>query len=214
MGRHTTILGQTLNRADITHANISEILRVYLYANATGEVRVIHQLQGTEKERRENPKKGEEWDRHLETMEAYKMSQWLATLPFQALNATQKSEIVAYVCNELLQNKTVVHQIEESLERHNSLKTEKWKLDSRIRKLRMSIARKKIYSTVMRTSLRDHSVNDDSNLSASSHGENVEKNDKKEKMDEDKLKEDEEVDDDDDNMSGHESEGNDEVPDE
>lgn len=36
--RNTTILGQTLNRADITHANISEILSVYLYANATGEV--------------------------------------------------------------------------------------------------------------------------------------------------------------------------------
>lgn len=39
--RHTTILGQTLNRADITHANISEILRVYLNANATGEVSVL-----------------------------------------------------------------------------------------------------------------------------------------------------------------------------
>ena len=38
--RHTTILAQTLNRADITHNNISEILRVYLYANATGEVSV------------------------------------------------------------------------------------------------------------------------------------------------------------------------------
>lgn len=36
--RHTTMLGQTLNRADITHSNISEILRVYLNANATGEV--------------------------------------------------------------------------------------------------------------------------------------------------------------------------------
>lgn len=36
--RNTTILAQTLNRADITHTNISEILRVYLYANATGEV--------------------------------------------------------------------------------------------------------------------------------------------------------------------------------
>lgn len=36
--RNTTILGQTLNRADITHTNISEILRVYLFANATGEV--------------------------------------------------------------------------------------------------------------------------------------------------------------------------------
>ena len=132
--RHTTILGQTLNRADITHANISEILRVYLNANAMGEVRIIYGLMGTEKERRENPKRGKEWDVRLAEMDAYKMSQWLLSMPFLALNPTQKSEIVAYVCNELLQNKAVVRQIEDSLDRHNGLKTEKWKLDTRIRK--------------------------------------------------------------------------------
>ena len=98
------------------------------------QVRVIHGLAGTEKERRENPKKGQEWDQRLAEMDAYKMAQWLAQLPFLALNPTQKSEIVAYVCNELLQNKAVVRQIEDSLDKHNSLKTEKWKLDARIRK--------------------------------------------------------------------------------
>lgn len=39
--RHTTILGQSLKQADITHQNISEILRIYLYANATGEVKTL-----------------------------------------------------------------------------------------------------------------------------------------------------------------------------
>lgn len=39
--RHTTILGQSLRQADITHANISEVLRIYLYANATGEVKAL-----------------------------------------------------------------------------------------------------------------------------------------------------------------------------
>lgn len=39
--RHTTLLGQSLKQADITHANISEILRIYLYANATGEVKAL-----------------------------------------------------------------------------------------------------------------------------------------------------------------------------
>lgn len=39
--RHTTILGQSLRQADITHSNISEILRIYLYANATGEVKAL-----------------------------------------------------------------------------------------------------------------------------------------------------------------------------
>lgn len=39
--RHITILGQSLKQADITHSNISEILRIYLYANATGEVKSL-----------------------------------------------------------------------------------------------------------------------------------------------------------------------------
>ena len=96
---------------------------------------MIHGLQGTDKERRENPAKGQEWDERLNENDAYRMSNWLSQLPFHCLNPTQKSEIIAYVCNELLQNKSVIKQIEESLDRHNSLKTEKWKVDARIRKL-------------------------------------------------------------------------------
>lgn len=213
--RHTTILGQTLNRADITHANISEILRVYLNANATGEVRIIHGLLGTEKERRENPKKGQDWDSKLAEMDAYKMSQWLMQLPFLALNPTQKSEIVAYVCNELLQNKAVVRQIEESLDRHNGLKTEKWKLDARIRKLRMSVARKRIYNAAMR-SMMEHR-GEDSNMSSvsgisSCQGEQ-EKGEKKDKED-DKLKDDDEEEEEEENESGNDSDAMEEIPDE
>ena len=55
-------------------------------------------------------------------------------VPFSALNPSQKSEVVSYVVNELLGNKAVIKQIEASLDRHNSLKTEKWKLDAKIRK--------------------------------------------------------------------------------
>lgn len=40
-GRYTTILGQSLRQADITPANLSEILRIYLYANATGEIKAL-----------------------------------------------------------------------------------------------------------------------------------------------------------------------------
>ncbi|KAK8750686.1 hypothetical protein OTU49_014947 [Cherax quadricarinatus] len=213
--RHTTILGQTLNRADITHANISEILRVYLNANATGEVRVIHGLLGTEKERRENPKKGQDWDSKLAEVDAFKMSQWLSQLPFLALNPTQKSEIVAYVCNELLQNKAVVRQIEDSLDRHNGLKTEKWKLDARIRKLRMSVARKRIYNAAMR-SMMEHR-GEDSNMSSvsaisSCQGEQ-DKVEKKDKED-DKLKDEEEEEDEEENESGNDSDVMEEIPDE
>lgn len=37
--RHTTLLNHSLKQADITNNNLSEILRIYLYANATGEVK-------------------------------------------------------------------------------------------------------------------------------------------------------------------------------
>lgn len=37
--RHTTLLCHSLKQADISHSNLSEILRIYLYANATGEVK-------------------------------------------------------------------------------------------------------------------------------------------------------------------------------
>lgn len=37
--RHTTLLCHSLKQADISHNNLSEILRIYLYANATGELK-------------------------------------------------------------------------------------------------------------------------------------------------------------------------------
>ena len=37
--RHTTLLSHSLRQADISHTNLSEILRIYLYANATGELK-------------------------------------------------------------------------------------------------------------------------------------------------------------------------------
>ncbi|KAB7505406.1 Bromodomain adjacent to zinc finger domain protein 2B, partial [Armadillidium nasatum] len=140
--------------------------------------------------------------------EAYKMSLWLQKVPFLAMNPTQKTEIIGYVCHELLQNKAVIKQIEDSLDKHNGLKTEKWKLDARIRKLRMSVARKRIYTTAMRNMSEVH--RDDSNMSTMSGMStsmwDVEKSgtDKKE---ESKMKEEEEDEDEDENEneSGNES---------
>ncbi|KAH9639525.1 hypothetical protein HF086_006498 [Spodoptera exigua] len=40
-GRHTTLLGHAIRMGDITHQNFSEVLRIYLYANATGEVKAL-----------------------------------------------------------------------------------------------------------------------------------------------------------------------------
>ena len=38
--RHVTVLNQTLRQADITHTALSEVLRIYMFACASGEVRL------------------------------------------------------------------------------------------------------------------------------------------------------------------------------
>ncbi|XP_012227493.1 bromodomain adjacent to zinc finger domain protein 2B isoform X16 [Linepithema humile] len=154
--RHTTGLGQSLRQADITHANISEVLRIYLYANATGEVKA---LTGVCLERERDKKfadhhqnggdyastcsgKNAQFYEHLHNNETWKMSERLRDKPFLALNPTHKAQMLAFLCNELLQNKAVIRQIEGSLETVAQLKKERFVLDTKIRKLRQLHSRK------------------------------------------------------------------------
>lgn len=146
--RHTTILGQSLRQADITHANLSEILRIYLYANATGEVkaltgvhferdrekRVADHHQNDNEMQQTSVGKNSQYYEQLHDNETWKLSDMLKDKPFMALSPTSKSEIVAFICNELLQNKAVIRQIENSLESVAQQKKEKWLLDTKIRK--------------------------------------------------------------------------------
>ncbi|XP_043266321.1 bromodomain adjacent to zinc finger domain protein 2B isoform X3 [Colletes gigas] len=154
--RHTTGLGQSLRQADITHANISEVLRIYLYANATGEVKA---LTGVCLERERDKKfadhhqnggdyastcsgKNAQFYEHLHNNETWKMSERLRDKPFLALNPTHKAQMLAFLCNELLQNKAVIRQIEGSLETVAQLRKERFVLDTKIRKLRQLHSRK------------------------------------------------------------------------
>ncbi|XP_020286645.1 bromodomain adjacent to zinc finger domain protein 2B-like [Pseudomyrmex gracilis] len=154
--RHTTGLGQSLRQADITHANISEVLRIYLYANATGEVKA---LTGVCLERERDKKfadhhqnggdyastcsgKNAQFYEHLHNNETWRMSERLREKPFLALNPTHKAQMLGFLCNELLQNKAVIRQIEGSLETVAQLRKERFVLDTKIRKLRQLHSRK------------------------------------------------------------------------
>ncbi|XP_018573491.1 bromodomain adjacent to zinc finger domain protein 2B isoform X3 [Anoplophora glabripennis] len=154
--RHTTILGQSLRQADITHANLSEILRIYLYANATGEVKALtgvhferdrekrvadHHQNDNEMQQTQSGKNAQYYEL-LHNNPTYKLSDLLKDKPFMALSPTNKAEILAFICNELLQNKAVIRQIESSLESVAHQKKEKWLLDTKIRKLKMLHGRK------------------------------------------------------------------------
>ncbi|XP_043287942.1 bromodomain adjacent to zinc finger domain protein 2B isoform X2 [Venturia canescens] len=154
--RHTTGLGQSLRQADITHANISEVLRIYLYANATGEVKALtgvclererdkrfadHHQNGGDYQSTGSGKNAQFYE-HLHNNETWKMSERLRDKPFLALNPTHKAQMLAFLCNELLQNKAVIRQIEGSLENVAQLKKERFILDMKIRKLRQLHSRK------------------------------------------------------------------------
>ncbi|XP_059062491.1 bromodomain adjacent to zinc finger domain protein 2B-like [Achroia grisella] len=156
-GRHTTLLGHAIRMGDITPANLSEVLRIYLYANATGEVKALTGLTAErERERRiadhhqtdaemqvtcTNTKNGIYYE-HLHNNNTYKLSESLRDKPFLALNSTAKTKILAFLCNELLQNKSVLRQIDGSLEHLNQLKKERYLLDMKIRKVRVLHQRK------------------------------------------------------------------------
>lgn len=153
--RHITILGQSLKQADITHSNISEILRIYLYANATGEVK---SLSGLNFERDREKRMSDHHNSYDDTCPTsgknaaffaclrenptWAMSEWLRTHPFLALSPTCKASILAFLCNELLQNKAVTGQIEKAIENAGELRKNRYILDNKIRKLRMLHQRK------------------------------------------------------------------------
>ncbi|XP_071440826.1 bromodomain adjacent to zinc finger domain protein 2A-like isoform X2 [Hetaerina americana] len=164
--RHTTLLGQSLRQADITHANLSEILRIYLYANATGEVKALTGLcyereRERDREKREsaldaldseNPDslaakpifggKNSAFFAHLRDNGTWRMSRWLRERPFLSLNPTRKAAILAFLCNELLQNKAVLRQIEGAIEGVAQLRRDRWTIEGKIRKLRLLHGRK------------------------------------------------------------------------
>ncbi|EEC01046.1 bromodomain-containing protein, putative [Ixodes scapularis] len=64
------------------------------------------------------------------------MYQWVTEKPFLALNPTQKSEILAFLCNELLCSRAVVRQVDTSIETVNTLRKDKWLAEGELRKLR------------------------------------------------------------------------------
>lgn len=147
--RHTTLLGQSLRNADITNGNISEILRIYLYAVATGEVRTLNGITlDRDRERRvadhhctdaDQPGTSSTGKNHLyyELLHeniTWKLAECLKQNPFVSLNPTVKTQILAHLCNDLLINKAVIKQIEGSLEAMAQYKREKYLLDNRIRK--------------------------------------------------------------------------------
>ena len=59
-------------------------------------------------------------DAQLADADALRMAQWLKRRPFLALSAGHKARILAFLVNELLQNKAVIGQIEQAIDGQNT----------------------------------------------------------------------------------------------
>nr|XP_024218419.1 bromodomain adjacent to zinc finger domain protein 2B isoform X4 [Halyomorpha halys] len=155
--RHTTLLSHSLKQADISHSSLSEILRIYLYANATGELKAttgVHFEREREKRVTEHHNnmgeipleetlgKNSAFFTLLKENNTYKMSEWLKKRSFLSLNPTKKAAILAFLCHELLQNKAVIRQIDSAIETVAQLKRERWPIEANLRKLKHLQARK------------------------------------------------------------------------
>ena len=141
--RHTTILGQTLKQADITTTNVSEILRLYLQANGLGDVKLpAADKVGASSSLSTPGAKATLTAADCPDAEAFHMSEWLKRKPFLSLNPTQKAQILAFMVNELLQNKAVIGQIDGAIEGQNTARRDRWIVDSRIKKLKTLHAKK------------------------------------------------------------------------
>ncbi|KAM8934507.1 bromodomain adjacent to zinc finger domain protein 2B isoform 3-T3 [Pelodytes ibericus] len=70
------------------------------------------------------------------------LSQSLKTKAFQSHNPTQKSSILAFLVNELACSKSVVSEIDKSIDHMSNLRRDKWMVEGKLRKLRMIHAKK------------------------------------------------------------------------
>jgi len=106
---------------------------------------VFHNVTPPESKDKKDPmyvKMNEEYTYLLKQNKTYQMSQWMSEKQFLCLNALDKSEILGFLCNELLNNKAVVNQIEVTVDNVHITRRRKWSLENKIKKLRMLHARK------------------------------------------------------------------------
>jgi hypothetical protein len=104
--KHLTLLGQNLRQADITNTNVTEILRIYLIARAQAEMRTLHGLAPPESYAKDRhplqPEKVEEYHKLMEDTQSFKLSSMIKEKTFLCLNPTDKSDILAFICNDLV----------------------------------------------------------------------------------------------------------------
>ncbi|KAL8601347.1 hypothetical protein ACOMHN_054640 [Nucella lapillus] len=119
------------------------------------------------------------------------MSQWLEEIPLEALNATKKAAIMAFLVNELLSSKRLSGEIERTLESINTLRRDKWIVEGKLRKLRTVRARKFLKLELMGP-MPQPVADDDSMTNTTTASSKAVSDEEEEKEEEEEEKEEEE----------------------
>lgn len=133
----TTAMGQKLKDATVTVHNLTEILRLYFYSFDS----LVH-----------------ENDRH-KRVECKIYDELCNGIPFLAMNASCKLDILVFLSNELLCNQAIIKQIEDNIESVTSFKKDKWLLENDIRKLRVVKMRRERITELENAKLKESSEN-------------------------------------------------------
>lgn len=172
-----TILGQNLRQADITNTNLSEILRIFIQGRSMAEIKLFHGILPPEpKDRKEAIQDifinaDDAYMKLLADNTTFQLSQHLKQKTFLSLNPTIKSQIVAFLCNELLSNKAVVNQIEVTMENTYVMKRKKLILENKVKKLRILHNRKFKLKTEVGKLSEDNNTNVSGCNDSESHSE-------------------------------------------
>ncbi|CAF0727334.1 unnamed protein product [Didymodactylos carnosus] len=92
-----------------------------------------------------------------------KLTECLSQNSFHALNADEKAEILAFLCNELLSNKKVVDDIDHHLDELSTLRHNKWEIERRLRRMKFDKGSKRNDSKLTISKDKDGSDNDSVN---------------------------------------------------
>ena len=88
------------------------------------------------------PEKIEEYNNLLKKTKGFKYADMVTDKSFSCLNPSEKSELVSFICNELLSNKAVVHQIDNNVENISKAKKDKWEVEAQLKRLKIIQAKK------------------------------------------------------------------------
>ena len=158
----STLNGQKLKDIQLNSLNMTEVLKLY-FQSYVGQIRE---------------------DSVSERVEFRLYNLLDSGKPFLALNASVKVEILAYICNELLCNQSIIKKIEDRIESASNIKRDKWVVENDLRKYKLlkvkrekredELAEERARNEEKKKESNEHEDNSDSDHDSQVYGNEIE----------------------------------------